>query len=82
MFPFPPAPAFSGSLGPPEGGFPIRTSAALRVFGPSPRLLAAVPRPSSAPQRQGILRLLSCAFALARPRSGNFVLRLLALFTW
>ena len=72
MFPFPPAPALSGSPGPPGRGFPIRIPAAHRVLGPSPQLLAAVPRPSSAPQRQGIHRPLSCAFALARPRSSDF----------
>jgi hypothetical protein len=68
MFPFPPAPA-SRLTRSPVPGFPIRTSAALRVVGPSPRLLAAIPRPSSAPQRQGIHRPPSSAFTPARPRS-------------
>lgn len=53
-------------------GFPIRTSAALRAVGPSPRRFAAVLRPSSAPQRQGIHHLLSCSFGRTRPRSGDF----------
>jgi hypothetical protein len=81
MFPFPPAPTLPGSAGRPRWGFPIRISAAHRVLGPSPQLLAAVPRPSSAPQRQGIHHPLSCACSLARPRSAD-VVRVLSLFTW
>ncbi len=68
MFPFPPwpprrVPRFSAA------GCPIRTSTDQRVLGPSPSLLAAVLRPSSAPQRLGIHRLLSGTCRSARPRS-------------
>jgi hypothetical protein len=70
----------------PARGFPIRTSAALRVVGPSPRLLAAVLRPSSAPQRQGIHRPLSLAcvrraLALAISRTPHLAVHLVTCTT-
>ena len=57
MFLFPPSPSLSRIPGVTLGGCPIRTSTDHWVLGPSPSLLAAVLRPSSAPQRQsGSLR--------------------------
>jgi hypothetical protein len=67
MFLFPPLPSRSGISRVTLRGCPIRTSTDQRVLGPSPSLLAAVLRPSSAPQRQGIHRPLSLAFALSAP---------------
>lgn len=67
MFLFPPSPSRSGISRVTWRGCPIRISTDQRVLGPSPSLLAAVLRPSSAPQRQGIHRPLSLAFALSAP---------------
>ena len=67
MFLFPPSPSRSGIPGVTLGGCPIRTSTDHWVLGPSPSLLAAVLRPSSVPQRQGIHRPLFLAFALSAP---------------
>ena len=67
MFPFPGLPPLKGCVGHPHAGFPIRTSADQRVLDPSPRLFAVVLRPSSASQRQGIHRLLLCAFVACAP---------------
>ena len=67
MFLFPPSPSLSRIPGVTLGGCPIRTSTDHWVLGPSPSLLAAVLRPSSAPQRQGIHRPLFLAFATSTP---------------
>ena len=67
MFLFPPLPSRSGISRVTLRGCPIRTSTDQWVLGPSPSLLAAVLRPSSAPQRQGIHRPLYLAFALSAP---------------
>jgi hypothetical protein len=67
MFLFPPLPSRSGISRVTWRGCPIRTSTDQRVVGPSPSLLAAVLRPSSAPQRHGIHRPLSLALALDTP---------------
>jgi hypothetical protein len=66
MFLFPPSPSRSGIPGVTLGGCPIRTSTDHWVLGPSPSLLAAVLRPSSAPQRQGIHRPLFLALRSQR----------------
>jgi len=83
MFPFPPLPSHKGIPRVSAGGCPIRTSTDQRVLGPSPSLLAAVLRPSSAPQRQGIHRLLSLTFHNSAPSLLRFLVRLLlSLCTW
>jgi hypothetical protein len=78
MFPFPPLPSPRREiLAVPPGGCPIRTSTDQRVVGPSPSLLAAVLRPSSAPQRQGIHRLLCDALRANAPSLLRFLVRFL-----
>jgi hypothetical protein len=74
MFPFPPLPSPRREI--PEvtpGGCPIRTSTDHWVLGPSPSLLAAVLRPSSAPQRQGIHRSLCLALGAHAPSLLRFL---------
>jgi hypothetical protein len=78
MFPFPPWPPRRVPRVR-AAGCPIRTSTDQRVLGPSPSLLAAVLRPSSAPQRLGIHRLLSVTCRSARPRSCDVAPRLSAM---
>ena len=78
MFPFPPLPSPRREIrAVTPGGCPIRTSTDHRVVGPSPSLLAAVLRPSSAPQRQGIHRLLCDALRANAPSLLRFLVRFL-----